>query len=200
MSRHPRHEERTIAQSFEQENPSAGSSPHPGCPRCGWDSEASRGICTRCNLDLGSVSLVDPKHFLWASLLFSFVVPGIFAARNWKRMGEGRRGRDWLLASLVGFVGLILSGSFLHDLDPGGSVLLVYLINLPIGLYLKQSQQTEFQRFQSAGAGESNPVPMAFAGVAALFAITLSLSLVMGAVPTSGPETVQGVLPVVFDK
>lgn len=114
-------------------------------------------------------------------------------------MGQRRRGRDWLVASLVGFAGLILSGSLLYDLDPGGSLLLVYLVNLPIGLYLKQSQQTEFQRFHTAGARESNPVPMAVAGVAALFAITLSLSLVMGAGPTSGPETARGVLPVVFD-
>lgn len=155
------------------------ATPRPAlhCPRCLAACADGSRVCGECNYPFSSVSLFRPGEYPWLAIFFSFVVPALMAAHNWRRAGLPSFARRWLGISAVGFVSLAALAALVPRIDLGGTLLFAYLLNLPIGYHLYRVQQPLFDRFRSAGARTISPLGGVTLGLAALLAYAIVLGL-----------------------
>jgi tetratricopeptide (TPR) repeat protein len=154
----------------------------PRCPRCRSSLSEGTEICPACNLRFSEISLYDPKHFIWLSMIFTFVVPAFLAAVNFGRLGRSDLKRAWLIFAIAGLAGIVLvvrylDQHFLTELGLSGydermlSRLGGYAVNLPIGAYLSRKQRPLFRGAQELGIRKASALKGALAGIGIALAV-----------------------------
>jgi hypothetical protein len=76
----------------------------------------------------------------------------LLAAINWRRLGDGGRSGLWIVFSATAFLALIGLAFLLPQTDLGGTLLLAYLLNLPVGFFLYLRQRPIYESLRLAGA------------------------------------------------
>ena len=153
----------------------APRAPSLGCPECGTTFVPGSRLCGNCNYEYSRLSLFSPGQYPWLAIFFSFVVPGLLAAYNWRRAGVSVSSRHWLIISALGFVTLVSVALLLPRTNLGGTLLFAYLLNLPVGYYLYRAQQPLYESFRSAGARTISPLGGVALGLGALVAYSAAL-------------------------
>ncbi len=161
------------------------------CPRCRTHCNPGTEVCPTCNLSFSNVSLYSPRHFVWLSMLASFLVPVFLSASNYGRLGQGRKKKLLLSMGIAGFVAFLVAMVKIDEAvtaaNPESEAgirgihrLISWVIHMPIGAYLKSRQKPLFEMGMGLGMRKAS----LFVGVLKGLGLTalVTILLVVGAV------------------
>ena len=161
------------------------------CLKCGAELPLGSKQCSECGLTLDGVKLYDPKHFPFLAILFSAMVPIYLSASNWGRLGNPQRKRKLLV---IGFAGLLVFSTVLMLLPFSASSgkYIGFLINLPIGFFLREYQRSVYKTALFLGAKPASTVTGTLKGIAVT--VLAVLIAILGITAYTDYETKRGIM------
>lgn len=126
------------------------------CPNCDKILDSFDEKCSNCEYTLSGVRLYSTKHFTLLAVLLSGLVPIFLAASNYGKLGRTDTKRRLLFLGFIGYLAVFAILILLPETDNTLSKYIGWIINVPVGYYLRLKQKPLYVAAIRLGAGRES--------------------------------------------
>ena len=126
------------------------------CPNCDTLIDGFDEKCSNCGYTFSGIKLYSTKHFLLIAVLFSGLVTIFLAASNYGRLGQANLKRRLLFLGFIGYLAVFTILILLPETEGSLSKYIGWIINIPVGFYLRDKQRPLYAAAIRLGAGRES--------------------------------------------